>query len=424
MMDNSVSSPADWTFRKVVWATLVSALVVFCFYLIYRFYEVLFILLISIIFGTIIRPVANWLYQRGVPRVAGVILVYVIILLLLVGFLWLIFPVLFQQGATVARELPGYYNDFRASFINSSNPIVVRLGYLLPASLPGFQPVSPLEQDVVTSAERMWTYILLTANAVFTTILILVLTLYWTIDGPRIIKSLLLLFPPEQRDRLAELIASMEAKIVYFIVGQTILCFSIGFMALIAYLIIGLPNAIVLALAAGVLEVIPMLGPALGAIPAGLVALSIGFDKFVWVIVAMAIIQQLENNYLVPRIMDRTVGVNPFVTLLSLFAFGLLFGIPGALMAIPIAAIIQLILNHFVFKQTVVELEPDHGRNYVSRLRYEAQDLIKDLRKQARHKKHGSDEKIVQVEEVMDGIESITENLDALLSQVNSSVEE
>jgi hypothetical protein len=139
---------------------------------------------------------------------------------------------------------------------------------------------------------------------------------------------------------------------------------------------------------------------------------------------ATIIIQQTENSLLVPRIMKRTVGVNPFVTLLALFAFGQLFGITGALMAIPMAAIIQLIMNHFVFKQTTIELHPSEGRNYLSRLRYEARDFIQDLRKQARHKKGGSDEKVMEEENIMDEIESIATNLDALLAEANATDEE
>jgi hypothetical protein len=167
------------------------------------------------------------------------------------------------------------------------------------------------------------------------------------------------------------------------------------------------------------MEAVPMVGPALGAIPAGLVALSISPNKFIWVIIASVIIQQIENTLLVPRIMKQTVGVNPFVTLLAIFAFSSLFGIAGALMAIPMAAVIQLVLNHFVFQQPTVELEVSEERDFSSRLRYEAQELIQDLRKQARHKKGGSDEKVIHVEQVMDEIETITENLDSLLSQTN-----
>jgi predicted PurR-regulated permease PerM len=217
------------------------------------------------------------------------------------------------------------------------------------------------------------------------------------------------------------LISTMESRIGFYMIGQSILCLVIGILALIAYLFIGLPNALVLALIAGVLEAVPMVGPLLGAIPAALVALSIGPDKLIWVIIATVVIQQLENSLLVPRIMKKAVGVNPFVTLLALFAFSSLFGLAGALMAIPIAAIIQLALNHFVFQQATVEMEVSEGRDSASRLRYEAQDLIQDLRKQARLKKRGSELAIKQTEHVMDEIETITTNLDGLLARANNS---
>jgi predicted PurR-regulated permease PerM len=246
------------------------------------------------------------------------------------------------------------------------------------------------------------------------------MTLYWTLDGPRIIKSFVLLIPQDRRESIGELISAMESKVGFFLAGQGVLCLIISMMALVAYLLIGLPNAFVLALAAGVMEAVPMIGPLLGAVPAALVAISIAPDRLIWVVVATIIIQQLENTLLVPRIMKKAVGVNPFVTLLSLFAFSTLFGLAGALMAIPIAAIIQLVLNHFVFQQPTVEMEVSEGRDFASRLRYEAQDLIQDLRKQARHKKRGSDLKIKQLEQMMDEIETLTTNLDVLLAGTNN----
>ena len=161
-----------------------------------------------------------------------------------------------------------------------------------------------------------------------------------------------------------------------------------------------------------------MIGPFLGACPAALVGLSIAPHKLIWVIVATVVIQQLENLLLVPRIMRKAVGVNPFVTLLALFAFSSLFGIAGALMAIPMAAIIQLLLNRFVFHPAAMEPEVSAGRDYASRLRYETQDLAQDLRKQARLNKGGSDLSLKQIDHVMDEIEGITTDLDALLALV------
>ena len=423
MAVNPLSQPPNWwTFRRVVWATLVLAFVGFCFWLLYRFYHVLFILFIAIVIGTVIRPIVNWLYQRGLPRVAGVILVYLILFFLLTGFLWLLFPLIFEQSSTLAREVPGYYQNLRAGMLSNSNQLFVRLGQLIPATLPSLNPgIAPQTgEEMVASAGQLLDYLLLTAQVIFTAIVILVLTLYWTLDGPRIIKSFLLLVPQDQRDSIGELVSAMESKIGFYLAGQGILCLVISVMALVAYMLIGLPNALVLALVAGVMEAVPMIGPLLGAVPAGLVALSIAPDKLIWVLIATVVIQQLENSLLVPRIMSKAVGVNPFVTLLALFAFGSFFGLAGALMAIPLAAMIQLALNHFVFQQATVEMEISEGRDYTSRLRYEAQDLVQDLRKQARLRKRGSELKIKQTEQVMDEIETITANLDALLAQTNN----
>jgi len=423
MAINPVSPSYEWTFRRVVWATLVLVSIIFCFWLFYRFYQVVFILFIAIVLGTVIRPIVNWFYQRGLPRMAGVLLVYLVLLVLLTGFLWLLFPLIFEQTSALTREVPGYYQTLRAGFVSNPNQLLLRLGQLLPASLPSLTPglVQQTGQEVVASAGQVLGYIISTAQVIFVAIIILVLTLYWALDGPRIIKTILLLVPQDQREKIGELISAMESKVGFYLAGQGILCLVIGVMALVAYLLIGLPNALVLAFAAGVMEAVPMIGPLLGAVPAALIAISIAPDRLIWVIVATIVIQQLENTLLVPRIMRKAVGVNPFVTLLALFAFSSLFGIAGALMAIPIAAIIQLVLNHFVFQQGTVEMEVSEGRDYASRLRYEAQDLVQDLRKQARRKKRGSDLKIKQQEQVMDEIETITTNLDTLLAQTNTS---
>ena len=288
--------------------------------------------------------------------------------------------------------MPGYYQSLREWMVNYPNQLIVRLSEFLPATLPSLMPaLQPTGPQVLANAEQALGYISMTARSIFTTIVILLLAFYWTLDGPRTIQSLLLLVPQGQRESISELISAMETKVGSYIAGQGVLCLVIGIMALVAYLLIGLPNALVLALVAGVLEAVPMLGPLLGAVPAALIALSIAPAKLVWVIVATVVIQQLENSLLVPRVMRKAVGVNPFVTLLAFFAFSSLFGIAGALMAIPMAAIIQLLLDRFVFHPAVMEPEVSAGRDYASRLRYEAQDLAQDLRKQARLKKGGSD---------------------------------
>jgi predicted PurR-regulated permease PerM len=419
MAVNPLSQPYNWTFRRVVWATLVLVSVILGFWLFYRFNQVIFTLFIAIVIGTVIRPAVVWLHRRGLPQTVGIIFVYILLFLLLAGFLLLLFPLISEQSTTIAAVMPEYYQNLRQWVATHPNQFLASLSEFLPAALPNLRPVQQTGPEMLATAGQVAGYVTSLAGVIFIAIMILALAFYWTLEGPRIIQSFLLMLPQTQRETIGELISAMESKVGFYMVGQAILCAVIGIMALIAYWLIGLPNALVLALIAGVLEAVPMIGPLLGAVPAALVALSIAPDKLIWVIVATVVIQQVENSLLVPRIMKKAVGVNPFVTLLALFAFSALFGLAGALMAIPMAAMIQLVLNHFVFKQTTVEMEVSEGRDFASRLRYEAQDLAQDLRKQARLKKGGSDLAIKQVEQVMDEIETITTNLDTLLAKAN-----
>ena len=402
-------------------ATLVLVLVAASFWLLYRFNQVVFILFVAILIGTVIRPVVAWLNQRGLPRMAGVILVYFVLLALLIGFVLLLFPLLVEQGTTIAAAVPGYYQSLREGMVNYPNQLIVQLSEYLPATLPSLKPVQQTGEQVLASAGQALGYVGSAAKGIFIATAILLLALHWTLDGPRTIQSLLLLVPVSRREGISELILAMESKVGFYIAGQGALCLIIGVMALVAYLLIGLPNALVLALVAGIMEAVPMVGPLLGAIPAAVIALSIAPSKLIWVIVATLVIQQVENSLLVPRVMRKAVGVNPFVSLLAIFAFSSLYGIAGALMAIPIAAIIQLLLDRFVFHPAAMDPELSAGRDYASRLRYEAQDLAQDLRKQARLKKGGSALMVKQTDQVMDEIEALATDLDSLLAQVNSS---
>ena len=415
-------SPTNqWTFRRVMWATIVLVLVAFCFWIFYRFYQVVFALFFAIVLGTVIRPVVTWLNRRGLPRIAGVLVVYLLLLALIVGFVLLVFPSIVEQGSTISAAVPGYYQSLREWMTNSPNQLIVQLSTFLPAALPGLAPIEQTGQQVLIFAGQAVGYITGAAKAVFLVTTILLLAFHWTLDGPRTIQSLLQLVPKSRRESISELISAIEEKVGFYIAGQGVLCLVIGILSLVTYLLIGLPNALVLALVAGVLEAVPLIGPLLGAIPAGVIALSIAPSKLIWVVVATLVIQQTESIFLVPRVMRKAVGVNPFVSLLAIFAFSSLFGIAGALMAIPTAAIIQLLLDRFVFHPAEQEPEISSDRDYASRLRYETQDLAQDLRKQARLDKGGSDLRIKQIDHVMDEIEAITTDLDALLAQDRTS---
>ncbi|HCS38649.1 MAG TPA: hypothetical protein DIW44_03580 [Anaerolineaceae bacterium] len=418
MTDISPVSDDKWTFRRILWATLVTLCVIFCFWLFYRFYKIAFTIFIAIVIGTVIRPLVTWMSRQHIPQVIGVILIFFILTGFLTGFIFLLYPLILDQSATLISSVQEYYQSLRTWVAQNPNILIGLTGSFLPEQIPSLTPLQPTGQQILASAEQVLTYISSAFNIIFTGLSFLLFVFYWTIYGPKTIQSFINLLPKQNREGIIEIITAVENKLGYFIAGQGVLCLIIGGLAMIAYSIIGLPNALVLALVAGVMEAVPMIGPVLGAIPAGLIALSIAPAKLLWVVAATLIIQQLENQLLVPRIMKKAVGVNPFVSLVSIFAFSSLFGITGALMAIPIAAIIQLILDRFLFNRAPIEPEPASGRDIVSRLRFESQNLAKGLRKQARVKKEGSLKEVKQIDRVMDEIEEITLDLDSLLAQI------
>ncbi len=420
MTTSPLPPPYNWTFRRVMGATLILVGVVLSFWLLYRFSQIIFILAVAIILGTVLRPPVTWLQQRGIPGVIGVILVYLLLLALLIGFIFLLAPLIIEQGTTIAAALPDYYQSLHLWLYEHPNQLTESLRAVLPPTLVLPTPTQQTGDELLASAGQAWGYVALTASSLLTTVAILLLAFHWTLEGPRTIQSFLLLLPMGYRDSGRELVAAMETKVGAYLVGQGVLCLVIGLMALVAYWLIGLPYVLVLAFVAGVMEAIPFIGPFLGAVPAVLVALTLGPDKLIWVIVATIIIQQVENSVLVPRVMRRAVGVNPFVSLLAIFAFSSLLGVAGALMAIPIAAILQLLLDRFVFQPGALESGVMAGRDFASRLRYEAQDLAQDLRKQSRIIKDGSVQNIGQVDQVMDEIEAITTDLDRLLAQTSA----
>ena len=135
-----------------MWATLVLVFVAFGFWLLYRFNQVIFVLFIAIVMGTVLRPAVTWLHRRGLPRIAGAILVFLLLLALLIGFVLVLFPLIVEQGTTIAAAVPGYYQSLREWMINSPVALIVRLSEFLPATLPGLGATQQTGQQMLTFA--------------------------------------------------------------------------------------------------------------------------------------------------------------------------------------------------------------------------------------------------------------------------------
>jgi predicted PurR-regulated permease PerM len=266
-------------------------------------------------------------------------------------------------------------------------------------------PIEQVAQAISYSSIVLW--------SVFSVGAAVVLAFYWSLYEQRTVQTLLLLVPEHKRKGARELFAAMQEKVGAYLRGQSILCLTVAGMSLVCYWFIGLPYVIPLSLVAGVLEAVPMFGPVLGALPAILVGLSVSTSHGMWALGAAFVIQQIENYFLVPRVMDRSVGVKPVITLLAIAGFGSLFGVGGAILAIPMAAILQLLVDRFVIQAESPEEKPV-GRDLPNLLRYQARELIRDVQSQFRKKENDATPGNDDLEEA---VELLARDLDRMLAE-------
>ena len=405
------------TFKEALGAGILFLLVLAGFFGIYRFHHLLFTLFVAIIFGTMARPIHQWLINRRLPKYLVSTLMLVGLLALVIGFVLLLLPVLSSQYQTLFSAIPRYYSIIRDWIASRKNELVVRLSESLPVQLSLGEQLPGPSPDAITTLNSAVRFLGSGLNNVFFGFVLLLLSYYWMVSGPQIVASSLFFVKQDKRQNVLEIAQEIELKLTRYLVGQGVLSLSIAGLSLVVFLVLRLPNAFLLALIAGLFEAVPMVGPILGAIPAVLVALSMSPTTVIWVIISTLIIQQIENNLLVPRIMNKVVGVNPFISILSISTFTSLYGIGGALMAIPLAAVIQLILD-----RTLMQKEPETevligGRDKLNVLRYDTQEFLSGIRNQARQTQPGDTQNRTRIDSVMEEMEMVARDLDTLLAQ-------
>jgi predicted PurR-regulated permease PerM len=435
-MEANKRQPFNWSNSQVALATVFIVVVGVLFWLLFRFRIAVFILFVSIVISIAITPAVEWLQRRKLPRPAGVIVVYLIILAFVIAFLALVAPLLIEQTADIGETMPAYYQDLRQWLISSPSLLVRRMGVELPRRLPwspsdtapqilmpnDIEEDSEQEEAVMAQVAMVFSSVGLFLRGVFSILAVILLAFFWTLEGERVTRTLLLVLPQRHREGFREFLDQSETRVGGYIRGVLLLSLIVGGMALAAYTLIGMPYALSLALIAGVMEAVPIIGPGLGAIPALLIALTLDDStKFLWVLAATALIQLLENTFFGPRVMDKSVGVNPILTLLSLATFTSLLGIPGALLAVPIAALFQLVLERMVRRSTEMEQEADQGRDPLSALRFSIQELSTDIRKYIR----ASREDLPEDGDILENqLEEITDELNKLISEKRHLQEE
>ena len=426
-----------WSAGRIVATTLTVALVALAFYLAVHFQVALLTLVTAMMFRVAVKPLYDWLRARGLRASPSALILFGGLCLLIVGVGALIAPIVSEQFQGMVIKLPLYYKDLRSTLNGAAAAGLSGLGSQMPNDwatlLPKWNLSSVREGaalDAVAPAAGVVSGI---GHGMFLIVATFMMTVYWTMDGERVTGALLMRAHHDKRDGWRALVAEVEAKIGGYFRGQLILCGFIAVLSSGAYLLMGLPYALVLGLIAGIFEVLPMIGPVFGMVLPLFIALATSPGLAIWVVIAGVVIQQVESNLLVPRVMDKSVGVSPIISTLAIAIFSASFGLVGALLAIPVAAVLQILLGHLMVNASNRREERalDNGaltptRGALSLMRLEARELVEDVRKlpgDATKNGNLTDEPLVtgtdadsSIEAIEDQLEAIARDLDQLLA--------
>ncbi len=312
-------------------------------YLMYRIQEILFLLFVAVLLATAIEPLVNRLRRGPFNRGTGVLVVYTTIIVILGVPAYLVLPNVASQFGSFMETIPERIDVLRPQIQTVvPRPLQRSVEGALDQIGGGLRsPAAPAQDQIVQAGETA-------AHTVLSFFSVFVLAFYWLLERASIKRIILRTVRPQDARSVNTVWLEVEEKLGGWVRGQLMLMLAIGVMAGIGYTVIGLPNAVLLAVMAGLLEIIPMIGPFLAFTPAVIVGLFIDPSHAVIVAVYALIIQQIESNILVPRVMGHTVGVSPLTVLLGILIGSSLAGLPGAFLAVPIAGAVQVIIAHLL----------------------------------------------------------------------------
>lgn len=308
--------------------------------LFYLLRDVVLIFLTSLLLATLIDPFAHWLQERKIKRGIAVLIVYLVFAAILTLVSILIVPTIVNQ----ARQLFDRYVPVEV--LNEHVPI---LGSLLEGEFAGADFVSIFETiqraGIVDAFPQISSFVTSAFGAVITLFIILILAFYMVVEEAAMRKGLLMITPRAHRDFVEDLVPKIREKIGLWLRGQLILMFLVFLMTyIILEFILNIPYALVLALTAGVLEIIPFVGPMLSSIPAILIGFTVSPVHGFLTMLSYFGIQQVEGEILTPKIMQRVTGLSPIVTIIAVLVGHGLGGVVGAIVAIPLAVVLSVIV--------------------------------------------------------------------------------
>jgi predicted PurR-regulated permease PerM len=387
--------------------------------LLYYLLDLLLILFLGIVVATALQPAHVRLSRWGVPKGLAVLLIYFFFLLIIAMFCLFVGPILFEEISTFVAGLPQQYAQFITNLQSSSNTFLQLIG----ARLPSF---SVITQQLSTSMPAFVGNMLqfMTSAVSFFTAFVMVLAtgFYWTMEVLRWERVVVSLAPTTRREQILDTWHEIEEKLGGFIRGQGLAMLTIGAAFTGGYWLIGLPNELVLWGLAGLLEAIPIVGPILGVVPAIFVAIPLGWNSVLLVVGFATLLQLFESNVLIPRIMSKTVGISSLVGLFAVLAFGTLYGVLGAFIAIPLTVVLQVLLERIfvnpepLSEDTLIRIHPlEVSRVNLEALRQRLRERLRDrsTRLQTNGSPRTADQVVDQVEQKL---ESAVERVEAIIT--------
>lgn len=305
--------------------------------------DVLIVLFLGLILAAALRPVVLWL-ERRMPRLPAVLLIYLALLLVLSGVGLILVPPIVEQVGEVVSEAPEYWEQLEVLLENTE------------AAFPGLDirgELQRLPEVLEPLAEHLIAVPLGIVSAVLGLLGVLFLSFYWLLERDRIVTRVTSLAPRDYRAHLLHMYERSEEKLGAYVRGQLVVSLIVGTLTLIGLLLLGVPYALLLAVIAAMLEVIPVLGPILAAIPAIAVATLDALWLGVAVTVFYIVVQQLESYVIAPKVQEVAVQISPFWILLAILVGGSVMGILGALIAVPAAVLVSVLVE---------ELAPVEGK--------------------------------------------------------------
>jgi len=308
--------------------------------------SVIIILILGIILAAAIEPFVQRLRRVGMSRGQSILAVYLGLFLTFGGIGYLVIPSLTSQAIDLYNDVPNILTNLeeqaRTSESNFARTTGVRAIDRAQVAWEDYTSSPPVEQSTAIA------FVTSIVGGIFTIFSVLIVAFYWMTEKAIIKRVLLGLVPLDKRDDAHAIWDEIEAKLGGWTRGQAILCVSIGLASGISYYLLGLEFWLALAIWAGITELIPFIGPFLGGAAAFIIAITDSWEKALAVVVIVFILQQLEGAVLVPRVMKNAVGLSPLAVVLAVIIGGALMGILGAVIAIPVAAAVQVLVAHLI----------------------------------------------------------------------------